>query len=121
MKRDLDCCRAILLAVENFDEGTMPASQLALKGYTQEQLVWNARLPLQGGFLEGHIQNRANKGNPDIMIGRLTWAGCDFADASRDEGLWSKATAMVKARLPSVAFSVLKSVLVLLAKEAVRA
>jgi len=42
----------------------------------------------------------------------MTWAGHDFLDACRDEGMWQKAKSIIGEQMKSAPFDVLKTVLV---------
>jgi len=42
----------------------------------------------------------------------MTWAGHDFLDASRDEGLWQEAMGIIGEQVKSAPFDVIKTILV---------
>jgi len=45
------------------------------------------------------------------MATRMTWAGQDFLDASRDEGIWKKAMGVIGEQVKSAPFDIIKAVL----------
>lgn len=45
------------------------------------------------------------------MATHMTWAGQDFLDASRDEGIWKKAMGVIEEQVNSAPFDVIKAVL----------
>ena len=62
-----------------------------LKNYDQKVVASHAALLIEQGLAEGAI---ARHGFNEIMradLDRLTWAGHDFLDASRDDTIWTKA------------------------------
>ena len=93
MKRDMDLCRRILLAVE----GSPPGESVEMSfvdDYPKNVVARHVGLLSEAGLVE------AETGwNPVPMdtttlgyyVTDLTWAGHDFLDAARDEGRWTKA------------------------------
>jgi hypothetical protein len=55
---------------------------------------------------------------PEAKLMNLTWAGHEFADATRDETRWKKAMGMVQEKSGSVTLSVLTELLKHLMKSA---
>lgn len=114
MKRDMDLAREILLALEE-----MPADEeveLNLEGYSQEEISYHVRLLSEAGLIEA--EDRSGYGGDDWQPERLTWAGHDFLEASRDQGRWEKATKLVKEKVGGITLDALKAILIKLATEA---
>lgn len=105
MKRDMDLIRRIAFATEVLEsrqtldglEGVEPAK-------FAQHVVWMK----EAGLLEAIVPTRLNGESDFAMVNRLTWQGCDFLDAARDEGLWSKAKATVIKPSASFTFGLLK-------------
>jgi len=114
MKRDMDIIRLLLLQLES---GERPKE---LKKYSLEQINYNSLLMIEAKLAEGGAFNRKSLRELGVKIGgnlaedrvvvlfRLTWAGHDFLDASRDETLWKKAKATVMKPAASFTFDFLK-------------
>ena len=118
MKRDLDLIRKILLAVEDHPHGFAPFP-LTLADYTEEQVGYHAHLIVEAGLAHGEQRGGFGAPSPEGMITSLTWAGHEFAEAARNDKLWSKAMGIVKDKGGSVTMDVLKDLLTSLMKAAI--
>jgi|SRR5688572_11845634 len=111
MKRDLDLVRKIVLAVEALpSNGTN--DEIEIEGYTREEIGYHSYLIVDSGFAKGIDVTTMSDRSPMWMILHLTSAGHDFADASRDEATWTKATGLVKEKAGGVTIEIIKDVLV---------
>jgi len=79
MKRDMEIVRMLLLQEESGEE------QPELKQFEELLLVYNIALMVDAGLVEAIIVPDANGAPVSGAIIRLTWAGHDFLDSSRDE------------------------------------
>lgn len=62
-----------------------------LKQYAEEIVMYHIALMLDAGLIEGYI-HRDNGGKPiGASIVRMTWAGHEFLDSTRDLSIWNKA------------------------------
>lgn len=105
MKRDMDVIRRIVLEVEAMDSGHALVSSDGLDEATfAAHAVWME----EAGLIKANIQDRLSGGPPKVLIRRLTWAGCEFADAVRSDTLWKKAKDNVMKPSMSFTFDVLK-------------
>ena len=91
MTRDLDLIRQLLLDLEAFEQRPGGISHLTgqnfdIEGYNADQINYHLDLINEAGFVEG------GGARPMVGIGfrRLTWAGHDFVDATRDKSVWTK-------------------------------
>lgn len=85
MKRDMELIRLLLLEQEQ-DEGPPE-----LAAYSIEDIVYNRALILDAGLIDGELI-RGERGEPLLVnVYRLTWAGHDFLDATRDSKVWKLA------------------------------
>lgn len=85
MKRDIDLIRMLLLTTEENER------QPGLADYDNRTIAGHIALMLDAGLIEGHVADD-ERGEPmGGIITRLTWAGHDFLDASRDPTVWEKA------------------------------
>lgn len=116
MKRDMDLIRKILLHVEKCDN-----LQFAIVGYEEQCIAYHVRLLVEAELLhavaltclDGKIvlQECGHTG--------LTWAGHEFLEASRDDGLWAKAK-QATSSTGGIVLDVLKSILIGLSTEAAK-
>lgn len=110
MKRDFELIRKILLEVEAAPVGTSPIEVDAVDGYDEATVWGHVDLLIDAGLLEGKVI-RSNEGLIGVAIKKITWDGCDFLDAARDNGLWQKAFSTVKEKGGAMTFDVLKELL----------
>ncbi len=111
MKRDMDLVRKILLAMEQCEHGHAPGS-LEIEGYTDEAIEYHAFLMNEAGLIYAVDTTHMQSLSPSALPLYMTWAGHDFLDASRDEGLWKKAMDIIGEQVKSAPFDVIKTVLV---------
>ncbi|RYY22285.1 MAG: DUF2513 domain-containing protein [Sphingomonadales bacterium] len=108
MKRDMQLVRAMLLEVESWPPGArVPSSRLVIEPYTEEQVRYHAELLHDAGFIGGVLAVHRASGERPAIIGRLTWRGHEFVDATRSDAVW----AAVKQRAESVGGSVSMEIL----------
>ncbi len=92
MKRDMDLVRALLLKLEDLEQGAggiylYEYSELIVDGYTEDQVVYHLDLLVEAGL----IDQGGNGALSEFMFRRLTWEGHDFADSVRSEEIWQRA------------------------------
>jgi hypothetical protein len=98
VKRDFEIIRLLML---QFESGEKPPK---LNDYPEEEIVYNAALLIEAGLAKGSALYDASKGrDTGAVVERLTWAGHDFLDATRDETIWKKARE--KVMKPAAAFT----------------
>ena len=85
MKRDMDIIRLLLQQEESGEEPP------ELKQYDEKLVVYNVALMLDAGFIEGDIHPDVTGSPHTAVIIRMTWAGHDFLDSTRDPSIWSEA------------------------------
>lgn len=101
MKRDMDLVRKILLALEANPPGK-PIQKL--DGVEKMDFVQHVEWLLQAGLVQGTaVIGMQPPGSSAAMVQALTWQGCEFADAMRDETLWEMAKA--KFMRPGISFT----------------
>lgn len=99
MKRNMELIRAILFHVEQacnagdsleISESAVGTVPFDFDGLTFPILHEHIRLAADAGLVE----STAHAGYMDVVfIDRLTWAGHEFLDAIRDDGVWKKIVA----------------------------
>jgi len=116
MKRDMDLIRKILLDLENNPPEKL-INRLYIVGYSREQINYHLYLMMQAGFIEGYDVTTHNSFGTEIRPQQLTWAGHDFLDACRDEGIWVKAKEKLKSIGGEVPIEVFKVLLIEIMKK----
>ena len=109
MKRDIDLVRKILLAIEA-SERPLDSTLIRIGGYTHDNLTEHMRLMHEAGLIEGIAAYSIEHKLKWVEL-RLTWSGHDFIDSARNEAVWSEALGTVRTQIGTVAFAVLKDVL----------
>lgn len=119
MKRDMDLCRQLMLFYES--DCTLPSPECDAD--TQHQhMVWL----IEAGLIAGEFSGSTPTGTPRQFFsldGRcietdggvyerfpLTWQGCEFLDAARDDERWQKAKS-IGGNAKDWTFSTLRQVL----------
>jgi len=103
MKRDVELCRKLMLAVE------AEKSPWSIAGYSRDALTEHVRLLSEAGFLK--VTNLADMDGDDFRVDRLTWNGHEFLDAARNESVWQSVRSDLKKKAADVPLSVLFEVL----------
>jgi DNA-binding transcriptional ArsR family regulator len=105
MKRDMDLIRRIAHATEALEPGEILDR---LEGIEAETFTRHVIWMQEAGLVEALVPKSLGGSLESAMVMRLTWEGCDFLDAVRDEGLWAKAKATVIKPSASFTFGLLK-------------
>lgn len=105
MKRDMDIIRQIILATADLPY----ASTLdKLEGVSPDDFVVHVIWLEEAGLIIADAQAGSGSGAQYAMVSRLTWDGCEFADAVMDDGIWKKAKESVIKPGFSFTFDILK-------------
>lgn len=114
MKRDLELCRQIMLKVEEHYHPTNAMVYVELDGFTADEIGYNTSLLIQAGLVEEWgAGGRSMNNQYECFASNLTWKGHEFLDNARNDNVWNKALAEIKAKLlKSVSFAVMDSLLV---------
>jgi hypothetical protein len=105
MKRDMDLIRQILFKVEAAQTFNQPV-QLKIDGYAADLIAFHVRLLADGGIIEAYAAG-GNQWWPTA----LTWSGCEFIDAARDDTNWEKAKTVLS-KAGGITFETIMPVLV---------
>ena len=116
MKRDLELVRKIVLTMEDSPGGYSP--EMKIEGYSDEEVGYHCYLIVDAGLATGVNMTAYSERSPNWLVTCLTWAGHEFAEASRDEGRWKQAWGIVKEKGGSVTIAVLSELLTALMKKA---
>ncbi|MGB4059597.1 MAG: DUF2513 domain-containing protein [Burkholderiaceae bacterium] len=105
MMRDMDLVRQIALEVADMP----PQQQLAsLDDVDPHLFAFHVALMKEAGLVVANIQEYLSGEAPRVRVVRLTWEGCEFVDAIKDDTLWAKAKTNVMQPAMSFTFEFLK-------------
>lgn len=105
MKRDMDLIRQILFKVEDAPDFNFPVL-LKITEYSEEEITYHVKLLAQAGYIDAR-----SIGQDQWRPLALTWQGCEFLDAARNDEHWGKAKEVL-AKAGGQTFEILKMVLV---------
>ncbi|MCK4125463.1 MULTISPECIES: DUF2513 domain-containing protein [Ralstonia solanacearum species complex] len=105
MRRDANLIRRIALATE-----ALPPSQCLgdLPDVDADTFAAHVQWMIDARLIDGRVQQYLSNDPPAALVLRLTWEGCDFADACRSDTLWAKAQKSVIGPTMSWTFDILK-------------
>jgi len=117
----MDLVRKIILYIESKEDDS-PIIEAPFNGYNEMIFLEHYHLLYEAGLIRG--ETTCSTTTPDRVIQvlpfGLTWAGHDFANSIKNDGIWNKAKDTVSSKLSGLPFDVLKAVLIGLCKEAVK-
>lgn len=113
MKRDLDLARKILFQIEEHDWLD------AVEGYSKKEIAYHLSLLEEAGLLTQEIYSNLYLNDSMLEGNRITWAGHEFLDASRNTSIWEKTKKIALEKTGAMSFEVIKSVLIQLSREAI--
>ena len=120
MKRDMDLVRRILLETEKA-ESSFNAEQLVCDAYSFDEICYHVELMQAHGLIDAMIRKDWGGSAVICRIEALTWDGCDYLDAIRDNGIWAKTKKAIKDTVGSTTISAIKEIAVMVAVQAVKA
>ena len=121
MKLDMDLGREILRKLEDDDKAIGHGwVELTFDDRSGDEVSYHVRLLHEAGLIEARNLSVMGPTGFCWKAERLTWAGHQFLEASREEGLWQKAKQIAKEKAGGLSFDVLKTVLIQLAIDAAK-
>lgn len=89
MRRDFDLIRLLLQQIEGVENVD------GLANYTDAQQLYHSCLLIEAGLVHGDIIPDQDGDPAGTRVSRLTWAGHEFLDMTRDPTIWSKVKGIV--------------------------
>ena len=120
MKRDMDLVRQILIETEKA-EGPLQGEHFADKEHGISQVAYHIEMMEHHGLLEANLRIDKFYNVYKCEIVALTWDGCDYLDAIRDQSIWAKTKQVVKEAVGSTTLDVIKETAKLVAIGAIKA
>ncbi len=105
MQRDMDIVRRIALKTLDLPYGKHLD---CLEGVDKATFAMHVIWMEEAGLIKAIISRSLGPSPPHAKVERLTWEGCEFADAVRNDTIWNKAKESVLKPASSFTFSVLK-------------
>lgn len=105
MNRDMDIVRRIALATADMPYGEQLSE---LEGVPQQEFVMHVIWMEEAGLVKAIASAGSGSMAMYAVVERLTWQGCEFADATRSDTLWAKAKTNVLKPGLSFTFDVLR-------------
>lgn len=106
MKRDMELIRLLLLQREADPE---PGPDLS--HYSVKEQVFHGALVVEAGLVHGSVLIDQEGQPKGVIMLRLTWAGYDFLEAAKNEGVWNKAKRTIAEKGLTVTFDIMSELL----------
>jgi hypothetical protein len=110
MQRDMDLVRKILITVESSDEEALRLQPLAIEGYEAPLIARHVEIMEEAGLVDAHVMRAAGVPPYAARVFRLTWAGHDFLEATRNDTVWAKTKQFIKEKGGGASFEIIKAV-----------
>jgi DNA-binding transcriptional ArsR family regulator len=111
MKRDLDLARQILAHLEkDSDADGKGCVEVQIEGREEREISYHVMLLYEDGLVDA--RNASDGDGLCWMPMRLTSAGHEFLEASRDDGHWENAKKTVKEKGGGLSFELVKALLI---------
>ncbi len=104
MKRDMELVRRLLMRAES----GMEAADIS--GYEEEAILYHVALMADAGLIQASMTPEIGIPEQAVTL-RLTWAGHDFLDSTRDNRIWEMAKTHILKSGASWTFEILKEFL----------
>jgi hypothetical protein len=105
MKRDMDLIRQIALETAEMPYGYALHS---LDDVSSEDFGQHVIWMQQAGLIDAVVEEFMANDPPKARVLRLTWDGCEFVDAIKDDTLWKRAKETVIKPSASFTFGILR-------------
>jgi hypothetical protein len=114
MKRDMDLVREILFKVES-RTGSNVGWELEIQGRDKDEIDEHVLILGDAGLLD--VKEEAFR---QVFTNRLTWAGHEFLEASRNPDTWNKVKKRIREKGVGMTFDLVKQLLMEFAKQAIQ-
>lgn len=116
MKRDMDLVRTILLEIEKSDS-FVDASNFATNNHSFDEVCYHVDLMGSYGLIDAKTYKGGSGSYIECTIYGLTWDGCDYLDAIRDESIWKKTKEIIKNSVGSTTMALIKEAACMVTKK----
>lgn len=109
MKRNLELVRLLLLEVEKAD-APINGFDLAGNPYSLNEIGYHVEMLAAQGLLDAKVERTWGGAYINVVINGLTWDGCDYLDAIRNDRVWSKVVHAISSTVGTTTLSVVKQI-----------
>jgi hypothetical protein len=103
MRRELDLIRLLLHKFEGAEQVT------GLDNFSEDQQLYHSVLLIEAGYVHGAVIV-GEDGNPiGTRVTRLTWAGHEFLELTKDDTIWNQAKSLVAESAKGAATEIITS------------
>ena len=120
MKRNLDLMRKLLLYFEEKPDDRAERCP-PIEEYSPLEIKYHLLLMDEAGLLRCEREVTSTGRTIYVIPMSLTWQGHEFLEAARNNDIWRRAKTIVYEKSGALSFEMLKSVLLYLSKESIRA
>lgn len=121
MKRDMDLVRRILVETECASAPLDISAFLDEEHATVEDVAYHVELMQHHGLIDASIQRNMGGSVAYGKVIALTWDGCDYLDAIRDDRVWAKSKDAIRKAVGSTTMGLMKETAVAIGKQAILA
>src|SRR5437773_5805870 len=115
MKRDWDCIRAILIALDEKGDTASTLRPNDVENFDSDAVSYNMRLLIDAGLIRGTCIQPTN-GSVRCVAFEMKWEGHELLDKMRSDTLWNKIKSAARERAIPLSFDAVK----ILATEAIK-
>ena len=120
MKRDMDLVRRILVEVEKADD-RVSIESLECDKYSLPTIGYHVELMSAHGLIDAKVNRSWGGDITDGYIKALTWSGCDYLDAIRDDGVWRRTKAVISEAVGDTTLPTIKEAASMVAIQLIKA
>jgi hypothetical protein len=108
----MDLVRQILLKVEGAEEEELTQHPLAIEGHDLATVARHVEIMQDAGLVDANVMRADGVPPYAARVFRLTWAGHDFLEATRNDTIWAKTRQFIKDKGGGASFEIIKAVAV---------
>lgn len=113
MKRDFDLIRRILAYMEDLTEIEQISGEYneSVEEFNVDikTLAFHVNLLLDAKYIDATVAPA--RGSCVIVLRRITWGGCEFIEAAKNDNVWQKAKEALKKHITTYPLGVLQQVM----------
>jgi hypothetical protein len=107
MKRDWECIRAILIALDEKGDTASALRPIEVDGFDRDSVSYNMRLLIDAALIKGDCIQPMDS-SVRCTASEMTWEGHELLDKMRSDTLWNKIKSAARERAIPLSFDVVK-------------
>lgn len=108
MKRNWELIRKILVAIENLETIQQAVADTDIAGYAPEVVSYHMMLLYEAKLIKASCHSPSG-GVVTCNASQLTWAGHEFSDKIRSQGMWNKTLVFLRDKGIDLSFDTIKA------------